>query len=254
MNPRLKKRLSQNFLRDPNIARRIVAEAAITPSDNVLEIGCGDGALTSWIVKTGCSYTGIEVDPEWFNRLTELVGDHPNVELLNIDFMKWQAPGTNSQLKVVGNLPYHISSQILFRLMDLHYCVRSATLMLQKEVVERIVSPPGSKAYGILSVFCQYYADCKRLFDVSPSAFVPRPTVHSSILQLEFHSKLKAVGSELLFKKLVKQSFNQRRKMLRNSIAGLVGKRSVTINLDLRPEHLSVDDFVQLSQELEAEQ
>jgi 16S rRNA (adenine1518-N6/adenine1519-N6)-dimethyltransferase len=245
-----KKRLSQNFLIDDNLSRKIVDSCAFSQGDTVLEIGCGQGAITKHILKKKVRLYGVEYDRELFAKLkaefeTEALFTLFEADILDFDFDR--IPRSDMKIRVVGNLPYHISSPILFRLIDEKDRIESATVMLQKEVAERIVSKPGTKNYGILSVFCQYFAECRMLFHIPPAAFFPKPKVDSSIVRLTFKTTPEAVKNYEMFKQIVKKSFNQRRKMLRNSLSSLLENRTVDFDLRLRPEELSVNDFIHLS-------
>ncbi|KAB2877756.1 ribosomal RNA small subunit methyltransferase A [bacterium] len=245
-----KKRLSQNFLIDSNISRKIVDASHLSPADTVLEIGCGQGALTGEILRQAHHIYGVEFDRQLYSTLKQELKDQKHFTLFEADILEFdfdQIPDHGNKIKVIGNLPYHISSPIIFRLIDQRDRINTATIMLQKEVALRLVSEPSSKDYGILSVFCQYFAVCKRLFDIPPSAFFPRPKVESSIVQLTFRDSPPPVSDFDTFKQVVKRSFNQRRKMLRNSLSAFVGKRSIDFNLQLRPEQLSVDEFIRLT-------
>lgn len=245
-----KKRLSQNFLIDANISRKIVDASHLSPADTVLEIGCGQGALTREILTQAHHVYGVEFDPHLYSTLKQELKDQDHFTLFEADFLEFdfdQLAIDSRKFKIIGNLPYHISSPIIFKLIDHRERIDTATIMLQKEVALRLVSEPSSKDYGILSVFCQYFAVCKKLFDIPPTAFFPRPKVDSSIVQLTFKETPPPVSDFDTFKQVVKKSFNQRRKMLRNSLSALIGKRSIDFNLQLRPEQLSVDEFIRLT-------
>lgn len=222
----------------------------ICSGDTVLEIGCGRGALTGEIIKKAGVVYGVEFDPPLYAALKLDFSHEKNFQLFEADILEFdwsQIPDNGQKIHVIGNLPYHISSPIIFKLIDHRERIDTATVMLQKEVAERLVSQPSSKEYGILSVFCQYFAHCKKLFDIPPSAFFPRPKVDSSIVQLKFKANPPPVSSMDGFKKIVKRSFNQRRKMLRNSLAAFIGQKSIDFDLQKRPEELTVEDFIRLT-------
>ncbi|MBL7996400.1 ribosomal RNA small subunit methyltransferase A [bacterium] len=245
-----KKRLSQNFLIDANISRKIVHASHLLPDDTVLEIGCGQGALTREILGKVHRVYGVEFDHQLYSALKQELKDQKHFTLFEADFLEFdfdQLVISGRKFKVIGNLPYHISSPIIFKLIDHRDRIDTATIMLQKEVALRLVSEPSSKDYGILSVFCQYFAVCKKMFDIPPTAFFPRPKVDSSIVQLTFKETPPPVSDFDTFKRVVKRSFNQRRKMLRNSLSAFLGKKSIDFNLQLRPEQLSVDEFIRLT-------
>lgn len=246
-----KKRFSQNFLVDPNLARKIVDALAIQDGDVVLEVGCGRGALTKLLLETPARVVGVEVDRMLVPALTREFGGRLELheaDILEVDPFRL---GLRYPTKLIGNLPYHISSPILFRLMEWKNVVSHAVIMVQKEVAQRIVAASGSRTYGILSVFCQYHADCSLLFDVPPGAFFPRPTVTSSIVSLRLRPFHKIPQDEIRFRQVVRRAFNQRRKMLRNSLAGFLNDRLVPFDMQQRPEDLSVEAFIQLSDMLQ---
>jgi len=245
-----KKRLSQNFLIDKNIAQKIVEASGIHSSDVAVEIGCGQGALTEWLVPRAGKTFGIEYDSRLIELLKEKFSGGDQFTLCPVDFLKldWKPIfDLHATIKCIGNLPYHITSPILFELFERRERIESATIMIQKEVAERLVAKTSTKAYGILSVFCQYYADCKILFHVPPTAFFPRPKVDSSIVQLKFRTPSMPARDETVFRDVVRRSFNQRRKMLRNSLSELVKATEIDYDLSRRPEELSVNEFVELS-------
>lgn len=214
----------------------------------MLEIGCGQGALTDHILEKARMLYGVEFDRNLYAELRKK--ESPTfvlfqADILEFDFRKIQV--SDKKIKVIGNLPYHISSPIIFWLIDHREHIETATIMLQKEVAERIVSGPHTKDYGILSVFCQFFAECRIVVTVPATAFFPKPKVDSAVLQLTFKESLPAVRDFELFRKIVKRSFNQRRKMLRNSLSPFIDNCSIDFNLQLRPEQLSVQDFINLS-------
>lgn len=250
--PAPKRKFSQNFLTNPHYVRKIVDAANLSSGDTAVEIGCGKGALTELLLESGATLHGVEIDPDMIRILTERFSQHPRFTLHHQDILTFDFHGMASgfPLTVIGNLPYHISSPILFHLMESGPIIRQALIMVQKEVAERIVGKPHSKDYGILSIFCQYHAACEKLFDLPPGAFFPAPKVTSSIVRMTFHRDMTPWPHYPLFVKIVKAGFNQRRKMLRNSLSSFEGINNVTIDLSQRPENLSVEDFIRLTDEL----
>jgi 16S rRNA (adenine1518-N6/adenine1519-N6)-dimethyltransferase len=254
-----KKSLGQHFLHDRNIARNIVAELDPQPEDVVLEIGPGPGVLTGLLAERGCRLIAADVDGRAVETLRQRFpqDEYPFVRPLHADILSLDlrelAAENGSSLRVIGNLPYNITSQILFRLFDQHEAVVDAVVMMQREVADRIVAPPGGKEYGILSVFVQTHASVRRCFHVSPNVFTPKPKVWSSVLHLRMEGeRLANIRNYSFFRRLVKATFGQRRKTLSNSLRQLGLTRDdltgdAAAFLPLRPEQLSVADFITLS-------
>jgi 16S rRNA (adenine1518-N6/adenine1519-N6)-dimethyltransferase len=255
---RPKKSLGQNFLKDENIARKIIASLDLTPDDHILEIGSGTGILTKYLVATAAKVVAVEIDKDLVQQLIKQHLSAANFLLYHDDILKISFEEILTgyrRWKAVANLPYHITSPVLFKLFENRLLFESATLMVQKEVAQRMVAKPFNKDYGILSVFSQYYAEPKILFDVSKHVFFPKPEVISAVIRLEFNRPvLFSESEEKVFRQVVKGSFNQRRKMLRNSllsIADLVFDiNKIHFDLTQRPEQLSVSDFVELTKQI----
>lgn len=252
---RPKKHLGQHFLTDPSIAGRIVDALQVPSGDTVLEIGPGKGVLTELLLEKEIKLLPVEIDPE---SVAYLKQKWPVLEdrILEMDFLKMNIgeyiPGS---FHIIGNFPYNISSQIFFRALEYRQQVPTVVCMLQKEVAMRIASPPGSRQYGILSVLLQAYYNIEMLFTVKPGSFFPPPRVTSGVIRLTRNQTLKLPCDEKLFVKVVKATFNQRRKMIRNSI------KSILLNLDSdfellskRPEQLGVSEFIELSNWVESQQ
>ncbi|MBX2848728.1 MAG: 16S rRNA (adenine(1518)-N(6)/adenine(1519)-N(6))-dimethyltransferase RsmA [Acidiferrobacterales bacterium] len=249
-----RKSLGQNFLQDPNIIRKIVESVAISGSDTVIEIGPGRGALTEQILQKTQDCHVIEFDRDlvayWQDRANQI----DNLTVHASDVLKFDLSNVirsaKGKIKVVGNLPYNISSPVLFYLMKYAEVLESQTLMLQKEVVERMCAEPGNKIYGRLSVMLQQRYKIDSLFIVPPTAFFPPPKVDSAIAQLTLLQSPIAVKNPITFEKLVKQAFAQRRKTLRNNLKGLLTAEQIeSLKLDpsSRAETLSVTEFVDLA-------
>lgn len=243
---RPKKALGQHFLTDQSVARAIVA--SLQSEGSVLEVGPGMGVLTQYLLENErIGLRVVEIDSESVRYLLE---HYPVLapDLLEADFLKMPLEKVfDGDFSVIGNFPYNISSQIFFKILDYKDRVPEVVCMIQKEVAERIATPPGSKTYGILSVLLQAWYDIEYLFTVSSGAFFPPPKVTSAVIRLKRNGRTSLGCDEALFKKVVKATFNQRRKTIRNSLrsAGLECKNSPL--LDLRPERLSVEDFVELT-------
>jgi 16S rRNA (adenine1518-N6/adenine1519-N6)-dimethyltransferase len=254
-----KKSLGQHFLHDMNIARKIVEELHPEISDAVLEIGPGKGVLTSLLVASGARITAADIDERSIDALRERFPSESthNLRLLHTDILDVALAeldqSDTERLRVIGNLPYNITSQILFRLFDQHARVRDAVFMMQREVADRLVAPHGGKDYGILSVMTQVHARVRRCFHVSPNVFTPRPKVWSSVVHLEFHDELLGeIRNYSFFRSLVKATFGKRRKTLANSLRyadiDITAVRELHEDwLSLRPEQLAVGDFITLS-------
>lgn len=260
MQVRAKKNLGQHFLKDEDIARRIADTLSVEnlPAGQpewgelpILEIGPGMGVLTKYLMDTGRPLKAIELDHESVEFLNHL---YPDLDVIEADFLKMNLddifPG---EFALIGNYPYNISSQIFFKVLDYREKIPVVSGMLQKEVAERICSGPGSKIYGILSVLLQAWYDCEYLFNVEPFVFTPPPKVRSGVLRLTRNSRRTLGVDETFFKTVVKTAFGQRRKTLRNSLAPLIARSGATLPdalLALRPERLSVDDFIELARSL----
>jgi 16S rRNA (adenine1518-N6/adenine1519-N6)-dimethyltransferase len=249
---RPKKYLGQHFLTDKNIARKIVG-ALPDNTDNVIEVGPGMGVLTQHLYEKVNSLFLVEIDVESIKYLHE---HYPQIKnrIIEGDFLKLKldtlSEGTWS---VIGNFPYNISSQIFFKVLEQRQFVINVVGMVQKEVAQRIASPPGSKNYGILSVLLQAYYNIKLLFSVPPGVFYPPPKVNSAVLTLVRNNTGRLDCDEAWFVKVVKQAFQTRRKTLRNSLKNLNLPPSLQSHqlLNLRAEQLSVSDFIFLTKHLE---
>jgi 16S rRNA (adenine1518-N6/adenine1519-N6)-dimethyltransferase len=250
---RPKKHLGQHFLRDKNIASKIV-NALQTTSLPVLEIGPGTGVLTGFLIEKGLDLSLIEIDRESIAYLQE---HFPALreKIIEGDFLEFDlaARFNKKKLAIIGNFPYNISSQIFFRVLDARQQVHEVVCMLQKEVADRLAAKEGSKTYGILSVLLQAYYKIDYLFKVSPGVFHPPPKVNSAVIRLTRNEVATLPCDEVVFKKIIKQGFQNRRKTLRNALKNLNLPGSVyalTI-MDKRAEQLSVYDFISLTQAIE---
>lgn len=264
---RAKKSLGQNFLIDDNVLSRIVACVAPTPGDAILEVGPGRGALTKLLAASGAQFLAIEWDRDLLPLLAAEFAGAPNVEIGHGDILRVDleqlltSRGAGKKWKVAANLPYNISSQVLFRFLECSGLFERLVLMLQKEVGDRLVAPAGCKDYGALTVLLRLHFDIRREFVVKPGAFRPIPKVDSAVLSFTpLAAPRVEVGDEDYFRRLVKGAFNQRRKTLLNSLrsagfdtddaclpdalarSGIDGGR--------RGETLSLEEFASLSREL----
>lgn len=252
---RAKKNLGQHFLMDEEIAAKIVNSLKPDAVNHVLEIGPGMGVLTKYLLQnTDYETSVIEIDRESVEYLKK---HHPvlNERIIEGDFLKLDLNSrfSSQAVAVIGNFPYNISSQIFFRILQSRNQIPKVVCMLQDEVAQRICSGPGSKVYGILSVFLQAWYDIEYLFKVPPEVFNPPPKVNSAVIRLVRNDVIDLGCNEKLFVSLVKQTFNQRRKMLRNSLKSFTPALE-ELDADLltkRPEQLSVSDFVNLTNQIE---
>jgi len=249
-----KKYLGQHFLTDNNIAQRIVNSICLQSSANVLEIGPGMGVLSKFLINNPqIHFKCVEIDAESVNWLKNelLIADE---SIIFADFLKLDLSKIfNDQFSIIGNFPYNISSQILFHVLENRDFVTELVGMFQKEVALRISAASGSKTYGILSVLCQAFYDIEYLFTVNENVFSPPPKVKSAVISLKRKNSNFLLTEFNFFKLVVKTTFNQRRKMLRNSLKALNMKFDTPENqffLDKRPEQLNVSDFDTLCQNI----
>jgi 16S rRNA (adenine1518-N6/adenine1519-N6)-dimethyltransferase len=247
-----KKSLGQHFLIDKNITEKIAL--SLIKTDRVIEVGPGKGALTDFFIENkNIDFKAIETDRESYQFLLE---KYPSVseKIILENFLKTDLTKLfTSNFSIIGNFPYNISSQILFKVIDNKNIVDEVVCMIQKEVAERIASKEGNKTYGILSVLLQAYYDIEYLFTVNESVFNPPPKVKSGVIRLTRNKTKKIDCNEVFFKKIIKASFNQRRKMLRVSLKPLLSNIEVE-NYNIftkRPEQLTVAEFVYLTNIIE---
>ena len=246
-----KKNLGQHFLKDENIAQKIVD--SLNSTSSVLEIGPGMGVLTKYLIPKCEKLKLIEIDYESVEYLTE---NYPEIQndIIQANFLKiTPAEIFNQQFSVIGNFPYNISSQIFFRVIENREMIPEVVGMIQKEVAERLVAPPGNKTYGILSVILGAFYKMEILFTVSENVFTPPPKVKSAVIRLTRKKNFKLDCDEKLFFGVVKTGFNQRRKTLRNSLKSLWVNKLDTEDYPIfkkRPEQLGLNEFVELTKVL----
>lgn len=254
---RPRKSLGQHFLRDENIARKIVAAIDPAPDQSILEVGAGRGALTKYLASRVRRLIAVEIDPRAARVLREafagagveiVMGDFLTLEISGL--LRGRAGASRGRVRIVGNIPYNITSPILFHVLENRASIIDCTFMMQKEVARRLVAVPRTKAYGILSVLFQMFADVRLLFDVSAHAFTPRPRVTSSVVRLTLLPAPRyPLRSEEFFRTIVRAAFGKRRKTLRNSLAPHLAATPVAPAIDLqrRAEQLSVAELAELS-------
>jgi 16S rRNA (adenine1518-N6/adenine1519-N6)-dimethyltransferase len=266
-----RKGLGQNFLHDQRVIENIVASLNPKKNDLVVEIGPGRGALTGELMQSGCDLHLIEFDRDLADYWRDQAAGNAaltlhEADVLKFDFGSLMAEGSLSaegplsaegslpaegSIRVIGNLPYNISSPVLFRLLEVREKISDMVLMFQKEVVDRMVAGPGSKQFGRLSVMLQQASSCERIMDVSPGAFSPPPKVKSSVVRIVPHTiPAFALTEESVFGQVVKQAFSMRRKTLRNSLREWLDAadyETLDLNSGQRPEQLAVVEFVALA-------
>ncbi len=241
-----KKSLGQNYLVDENICRNIAASFNISESDHVIEIGAGQGAITRFLLEKTKNLSVIEIDKSNCDILKERF---PGLSILNVDFLKYRFENKNGKIRVIGNIPYNITTEIIFRLIDFRENISDVQLMIQEEVARRFASGPGSKEYGIPSVLLQVFSKPELRFKVSKNCFYPKPKVDSRIIYFDFSvSKEKEIKDIDFFRRFVKTAFGQRRKTLRNSLKAMELDLSKSdLDFSRRAETLSIDEFIELS-------
>ena len=260
-NMSAKKKYGQNFLIDRSILRGIVSAAEISKEDNVLEIGPGLGTLTQYLCEAAGSVIAIEIDKDLIPVLEETLSVYRNVQVINEDVLKIDVKNlfNGEPFKVVANLPYYITTPIVMKLLEQEVPYESITIMVQKEVAERMQAVPGSKDYGALSLAVQYYTDAKICEYVSPDCFIPQPKVGSAVINLKAHkdSPVFVNDTKILFK-IIRAAFNQRRKTLINSIKNAPDLNYTTDDVlsalskmnkseKIRGEELSLQEFAELT-------
>ena len=262
------KRFGQNFLTDSHVLDRITEAADITEKDHVIEIGPGIGSMTQYLCERAGRVTAVEIDRDLIPILKETLRDYKNVRIINDDILKVNmdelltVDGRITKAKVVANLPYYITTPIIMGLLEGHVPLESITVMVQKEVAERMTAGPGGKEYGALSLAVRYYTDPYIVANVPPNCFIPRPKVGSAVIKLDVYDRPPvSVSDEALMFKLIRAAFNQRRKTLANSIANAAeidfSKEDVIkaltclkLNENIRGEALDLVDYAHLTDAL----
>ncbi len=247
------KRFGQNYLKDQNIVRKIISEIDPKENDLIIEIGPGQGAITNLLLESKANLTAVEIDKR---VIEDLQNQYTNLNLIQSDFLKLDLNkfinSPQQKLRIVGNIPYNITSPILFKLFENNLIIQDAVFMVQYEVAKRMTAQMGSKDYGILSTLLEYFGNTKLAFKVSPNVFYPKPNVDSAVVHIYFNYKRDNSNFNNMFKSIVKSSFGNRRKTLKNSLSnGIfadVNFSGCGIDLSLRAEQLKVDDFIKLAE------
>jgi len=244
------KKFGQNYLVDKNIIRKIVEEINPQREELILEIGPGQGALTEELYKLCGNLHAVEID----NRVVEMLGkNYPGIKIINGDILKIKLDtiAGDSKIRVAGNIPYNITSPIVFKLIEERECVSDAVLMVQNEVAKRMSAVKRTKDYGILTVILSYFTEVKYCFKVSPNVFFPKPNVDSAIVHLKFKESIDKDVDPRLFIKIVKAAFGNRRKTLKNSFANSIFGAEIFegcgISLAKRAEELETEDYITLT-------
>jgi 16S rRNA (adenine1518-N6/adenine1519-N6)-dimethyltransferase len=252
-----RKRFGQNFLRDDSIIEAIARAIAPTDADHVLEIGPGEGALTQALITSGCRLDAIELDRDLRTRLLAAFSTHIGFTLHSADALQFDFASLatdNTRLRVVGNLPYNISTPLIFKLLDQSEVIADMHFMLQLEVVERLAASPGGKDWGRLGVMAQFQCEVELLFEVPPDAFYPPPKVQSAVVRLTPYSTSPFPDVERAdLARVVTQAFAQRRKTLRNNFKGVLTDAdwgALQIDPSTRAETLTIDDFISVTHRL----
>lgn len=259
------KRFGQNFLIDGNVVEKIVREAGVTKDDFVLEIGPGIGTMTQLLCENAREVAAVEIDTNLIPILKETLAPYDNVTVINEDFLKVDIPALAQEknsgrpIKVVANLPYYITTPIIMGLFESHVPIDSITIMVQREVADRMQVGPGTKDYGALSLAVQYYAKPEIVLNVPPTCFMPRPNVGSAVIRLKKHETcpVQVDDAEFMFR-LIRASFNQRRKTLANGLSNsselTLSKEKIAeaieslgVSPSIRGEALTLEQFAQLA-------
>ncbi|MBN1541588.1 ribosomal RNA small subunit methyltransferase A [candidate division KSB1 bacterium] len=253
-NLRPKQSLGQNFLVDANTARKIVEQFGLQPRDMTIEIGPGKGALTESIAERVSHVYAVEIDRRWVELLQNRFAENERISVVHADFLTYEWPPLmkNQRWRILGNIPYHITSPILFQVLERRHRVEDMTLLIQKEVAQRIVAKHGNKIYGILSVISQVYADVDILLSVPRTVFRPQPKIDSALVRWRFtDERAQKLLDPEKFRLLVRTAFNQRRKMLRKSLSKIVsGIQPSDPRLEKRPEQLSIEQWIDFANTL----
>lgn len=259
------KSLGQNFLIDGNIVRNIVEKANITKDDYILEIGPGIGTLTEELAIRGKKVVAVEIDKKLLPILDESLGKYNNIEIIHGDILDLdiekliEEKMDNKRIKIVANLPYYVTTPIIGKLIEDRLNLESIVVMVQKEVANRMASPPGSKQYGSLSVFIDFYTRAEIILNVPKTVFMPQPKIDSSVIKLDIKKELPDIDLDKLFK-VVKAGFSKRRKTILNALSSYgfdlekeeIKKVLEGLNIDpsQRAERLSTEDFIKISEGL----
>ncbi|MCM8800644.1 MAG: 16S rRNA (adenine(1518)-N(6)/adenine(1519)-N(6))-dimethyltransferase RsmA [Candidatus Omnitrophica bacterium] len=252
-----KKGLGQHFLIDRNIQNKIITACEFNPSDIVLEIGAGRGELTCQIAKKVKSLYAIELDKDLCTLLKKNLKDYSNTKVIRQDILRFNFQNflnkIEDKIKVIGNIPYYITTPIIEQLFKYKEKIKDIFITVQEEFAKRMISQPGSRLYGALSCFVQYYSEPEILFKIKKTSFFPKPKIDSSFIRLKFRAYPIMVNDESFLLRIIRTAFNYRRKMLKNSLKDLIPEEKLqqffikyNINPSIRAEKLSLKDFINL--------
>lgn len=251
---RPRKRFGQHFLTDPGVVDAIVSAIAIREEDVIVEIGPGTGVITAPIAKCSGTLHAVELDRDLASKLRRRFADDEHVTIHEADALSFDFPALGNSLRIIGNLPYNISTPLMFHLLKQRDVIADMHFMLQKEVVDRMVAKPGSKAFGRLTIMLGCYLDIEALFDVDPQAFDPPPAVTSAVVRLRpLPAASVNVDDSQFLSSLVAAAFSQRRKTLRNALRNHASEEDlISLDIDpaLRPENVAISDWVALANRL----
>lgn len=252
--PKPKKQWGQNHLLDHGMLLKLIRTIRAREVDNFLEIGPGSGTLTRRLAPRVGSLAAIEIDPRFKDHLDHVQSENPNFKYVIADFLDYELPPGTRDIRIAGNIPYNITSQIIVRLFLMRKRIKDAHLLMQKEVAQRIVASPGTKEYGILSVYADLFCDAEYMFEVSRNVFRPIPNVDSAVLRMDFDNPAQMTPmEEKRLRIVVRAAFNQRRKTLRNSLKYVLGTQveiPTWVDLNRRAEELAPHDFLRLANQL----
>jgi len=244
------KKFGQNYLQDKNILNKIVDEFNPQPNNLIIEIGPGQGGLTEFLYEKSSDFYAVEIDTRVIEDLKQRF---PKLHLVQADFMEYDFRQFPNKVRVIGNIPYYLTSPILFKLLENREKIEDAVLLMQFEVAERLTAIPGNKEYGILAAIFNAFAEINLCFKVSPNVFFPKPKVYSAVVHLRFVDKYK-IKNDKKYIQLVKAAFGQRRKTLKNSLGNSIFRNidftSSGIDLTLRAEKLTIPNFITLSEHI----
>ncbi|MCK5427071.1 MAG: ribosomal RNA small subunit methyltransferase A [Thermodesulfovibrionia bacterium] len=252
----MKRRFGQHFLFNERIIKKIIACSMVTSRDTVIEIGPGTGIMTRLLAEHVKKVIAIEIDRKLIEKLRESIAMRPNVVVINADALRFPYETIKGKFKVVANIPYYITTPLLFRLLEFKKRIPSMTLLMQKEVARRITASPGSKDYGVLSITTQLHTKPEIKFTVSKGAFSPPPQVDSAVIHFSVYAQpYYKIKNEEFFLRVVKTAFSKRRKTILNSLRSFKGIKETLpktgIDSQLRPESLSIKEFIRLAEALE---